>query len=209
MRIGIIGTGNVGMSLATGFALAGHEVVLGTRDPDKQAIGEWLAQAGPSATVTSDDAAARQAEVVVLAVPGRLLPELVASIGAETFSGKVVIDPTNPVVYSDRGPEAAFGEDSSALEYLTDALPGAGVVKAFNQVQAPQMLDPERSEVTVMRICGDDAEAKETVTALLETFGWRVRDLGGAPKARKLEEGALDWMRRRYREQHPDTTESR
>jgi predicted dinucleotide-binding enzyme len=198
MRIGIVGSGNVGMSLARGFAAAGHEVTLGTRDPGKQVIGEWLAEAEPLGRVGTDREAVEFGDTVIVAVPGRHLPELIAEIGSDCFVGKIVIDPTNPVVMTDRGPEAAFGEDSSAAEYLTGALPGARVVKAFDQVPSAEMLDPEHSEVRVMRIAGDDAESKATVTALLESFGWRVRDLGGAEMARKLEGGALDWIRKRY-----------
>ena len=198
MRIGIVGSGSVGMSLARGFSGGGHEVMLGTRDPGKQVIGEWLAQAGPLARVGTDREAVEFGEIVVPAIPGRLLPELVAEVGPDAFAGRIVVDPTNPTVMTDRGPEAAFGEDSSAAEYLTGVLPEARVVKAFDQVPAAEMLDPANSEVRVMRIAGDDPEAKATVAALLESFGWKVRDLGGVEMARKLEAGALDWVRKRY-----------
>jgi predicted dinucleotide-binding enzyme len=198
MRIGIIGSGNVGMALARGFAAGGHEVTLGTRDPGKQAVGEWLADAEPLGRVGTDREAVEFGEIVIPAVPGRLLPELIAELGPEVFAGKIVVDPTNPVVMTDRGPEAAFGEDSSAAEYLMGALPGAAVVKAFNQIASTEMLDPTHSEARIMRIAGDDPDAKATVAALLESFGWKVRDLGGAEMARKLEGGGLDWMRKRY-----------
>jgi len=205
MRIAVIGTGSVGAALARGFAAAGHEVVVGSRHPDRaEAVLAVVSdEAGAPVRVTGYREAVLSAEVVVLAVPGRFVVDIATEIGAEAFDGRVVIDPTNPVVADQTGVTSAFEEDDSAAEALQRALPGARVVKALNQIEAAHMLDRLPDERRPLRIAGDDAAAKTTVTGLLESFGWKVRDLGPLSRARALERGAIEWMARQ-REAHDD-----
>lgn len=193
MKIAILGSGNVGMSLARGFADGGHEVAIGTRDASKPVVAAWVAAGGRALGYAE---AADWAELVVLAVPGRLVRDVVSEIGPEAFDGKIVIDATNPVLVTDDDVVAAYGEDSSAGEEVQRALPGARVVKAFNQIMAAQMLSPDTSKgPRHMRIAGDDASAKETVTELLSPYGWEVTDLGGIEHSRALEATTIRWMR--------------
>lgn len=193
MRIAILGAGTVGMSLANGFAQGGHEVAVGTRDASKPDVAAWVTAGGRAHGYGE---AAEWAELVVLAVPGRLVRDIVREIGSEAFDGKIVIDATNPVLVTDDDVVAAYGEDSSAGEEVQKALPGARVVKAFNQIMASQMLSPDTSRgPRHMRIAGDDAAAKQAVAELLRPYGWEATDLGGIEHARALEATTIKWMR--------------
>jgi predicted dinucleotide-binding enzyme len=197
MRIGIIGSGGAALSLAQGFVRIGHEVMVGSRTDNKPTVVEWLRSAGPGAQTGSYAQAAKFADVAVLAVPGRALPEVVGGLNPRLFDGKVVIDITNPPLITQAGVVNAFGEDDSGAEYLQRSLPGAGVVKAFSQILAAQMGDPGPNPPMPLRICGDNADAKAVVTELGTALGWRVRDIGPLTRARALENGAVDWMRGR------------
>lgn len=198
MRIGIIGAGPVALSLAHGFIRAGHDTILSTKDPTKPSVGEWLSSAGALGRVGTYTEAVDFAEAVVFAVPGRALPDVVGGLDPGSFAGKVVIDPTNPPVFTDEGVISAFGDDDSGAEYLQRMLPAAYVVKAFNQILAPQMGEPPSGDRMPLRIAGDDPGAKVVVTQLGEALGWEVRDIGPLSKARALEAGAVRWMAEAY-----------
>ncbi len=199
MRIGVIGSGNVGMALSRGFAAGGHEVMLGTRDPGKKVVTAWLEGAGPAASARGVREAAEFGEVVVLAVPGSRLAEVVDHIGADAFADKIVLDPTNPIDPTVHCPEPVF-PGSSATEFLQASLPGARVVKALNLVGPDRMLDPDLSHgPRTMRIAGDDPDAKRVIGELLESYGWTIDDLGDATHARELEARTLEWMRKRFK----------
>ena len=202
MRIAVIGAGTVGVSLAEGFARAGHEVVVGSRDAGKPAVAALDGAFDGCIRVTDYREAVDSAELVVLAVPGRLVVEVAAAIGPDAFGGSVVIDPTNPVVVTDEGVMSAFAEEDSAAEALQRLLPDAHVVKAFNQIEAEHMLDRLPDEKRPMRVAGDDEPGKALVTGLLESFGWKVRDLGPLSRARALERGAVEWMAGQWRAGH-------
>lgn len=192
MNIGVIGTGHVGMTLASGLAEKGHTVMLGSRDPSQSKLAEWAEPDPAHRQVGSERDAAGFGELVIIAVPGRALPQLIDDTGRDPWDGTIVVDVTNPFA---RDPEGrmvdAFGEDDSGAEYLQRELPDATVVKAFNQILWSDMLHPERSAIDVLRIAGDDEAAKQRVTELAGSFGWRVRDLGPLKKARALEHGVL------------------
>lgn len=195
MKIGIIGAGSVGMALAYGFAEHGHEVFVGTRDPGKDTLAGWLAEEGAGALVGSYEDAAAFGDVVVFAVPGRVIPDLVEQLEPDLLAGKVIIDPSNPIVVTGDGVQSAFGEHDSGAETLQRGFPAASVVKAFNQIPALMMARPAKDEQRPLRIAGDDPQAKAVVTRLAEEFGWTVRDLGDLKKARALEMGTVKWMR--------------
>jgi NADPH-dependent F420 reductase len=194
MRIGVLGSGSVGSSLARGFAREGHDVMVGTRDPSQESVQDWLRDGGEAASAGSYADAAGFAEIVIMAVPGAVLDEVVDAAGEDSFAGKVVIDPMNPVLFEGDEVRAAYGDDTSAAERLQERLPEAKVVKAFNQIEAARMTTPDESSGP-LRICGDDPDAKAMVTELAEAFGWKVRDLGPLKRARPLERGVIDWIR--------------
>lgn len=194
MRIGIIGAGTVGLALARGLDAKGNSVTLGTRDTEKPEVRAWLAAVVGDSQVASYRDAVASAELVITAVPGRLVVEVVQEIGVAAFQDKLLIDVSNPVVFDDAGAHSAFGDEDSAAEALQRTLPSARVVKAFNQIEAAKMTDPPPDEERPMRIAGDDEDAKVEVTALLESLGWTVRDLGPLKRSRALERGVIKWL---------------
>ncbi len=199
MKIGIIGAGTVGVSLANGLVRHGHEVMLGTRDLAKPAVRDFVASGGGRGSAGSYSEAAAFGGVVITAFPGALLDETLPAIGLENLDGKLIIDAVNPVIQREGRYVPAFGEDESAAERIQRAVPTATVVKAFNTTAAARMIDPDPTDgPTTMPIAGDDAAAKAVVTELLTDAGWKVRDLGGLEKARRLEQQVADWVQRTF-----------
>jgi predicted dinucleotide-binding enzyme len=195
MRVGVLGTGQVGQALARGFASREHDVMIGSRDAAKgQAVAEELG-GGISGGSFAD--AASWCELGVLATPWSGTQNAVGMAGPDNLAGKVVIDVTNPLAFREGGPpELALGHTDSAGEQVQRWLPGARVVKAFNIVGNPYMVDPELpGGLPDMFIAGDDAEAKATVSAIIESFGWPpALDIGGLQGARYLEPMAMVWI---------------
>jgi hypothetical protein len=183
-RYGVLGSGVVGQVLAKGLQSRGHEVRIGSRTGDK--LAEFTQGTGIAEGTMAE--VAGFAEVVVLAVQGGAAEELVESV-APALVGKVVIDTTNPIA----GPPVDgfipyfTGPDASLMERLQRRAPGARFVKAFNSVGNAFMVDPQLPDRPSMFVCGDDAEAKAQVAALLHSFGWEAEDVGGAPLARAVE----------------------
>lgn len=193
--IGILGSGVVGDALAKGFLARGHSVVRGSREPGK--LADWAAKAGPGASTATFADAAKSADVVVLAVKGTVAESLVRELGEAVLSGKVVIDATNPLAEAapDQGVLRFFtGPNESLMERLQAAVPSARFVKAFSCVGNAYMVDPVLpGGPPTMFIAGDDAAAKETVSAILRAFGWDVMDMGAAPSARAIEPLCMLW----------------
>jgi predicted dinucleotide-binding enzyme len=197
MRVGILGSGNVGKALGLGFVREGHEVKLGTRSPAAPPLKEWLAQAGPRASTGTFAEAARFAEVAVLATRWEGTENAIRLAGPEHLAGKVVIDVTNPLRFApDAPPMLAVGFSDSGAEQVQRWLPGARVVKAFNAVNYAHMYKPEfPGGPPDMFICGDDAAAKRQVSDICRAFGWPVTDIGGLEGARLLEPLAMLYVR--------------
>ena len=194
MKIGILGSGDVGKTLGAGFLKHGHSVTMGSRSPEK--LAEWtVANPGSRAATFADTA--REAEVIVLAVKGSASAEALRAAGAQNFAGKVVIDATNPI--SDDPPENGVlrfftNVNDSLMERLQREFPKARVVKAFNSVGAPLMVNPSfAAGKPTMFICGNDEEARKTVTTILEQFGWESADMGEANAARAIEPLCMLW----------------
>jgi hypothetical protein len=193
MRIGVIGSGDVGKVLASGFLKHGHEVVIGTRDPAK--LAAW-AKANPKGRVGGFADAAQFGEAVVLAVSGTAALEAVSAAGADALAGKVVMDATNPIGGPpEKGVLKFFTSlDESLMERLQEAQPKTNFVKAFSSVGNRRMVDPDFGGVRpTMFICGNDAGAKATVTKILDQFGWETEDMGGAEAARAIEPLCILW----------------
>jgi len=198
MKIGILGTGDVGRTLASGFAARGHDVVIGTRDPAAAKVQELLGKAGHGVKAVSFAEAARFGEVVITAIGGVNMEHALQLAGPENFAGKVVIDTSNPLAFEAEGqpPVLTVGHTDSSGERVQRWLPGARVVKAFNTVGHPHMVEPDfNGDKPDMFICGNDAEAKQVVDGLLRELGWPGSiDLGDIGKARYLEPLAMVWI---------------
>ena len=190
MKIGIIGTGNVGSALGKGWASQGHQILFGTRQPESEKVQRLLAGVGEGGTAVSIPDAIQQANIIVLATPWNVLAQVTQSVA--NWQDKIVIDATNPIA---PGFQLAVGHSTSAAEQLAAHLPGAHVVKAFNTTGAENMADPlYNGEPTTMFICGDDDAAKAIVTQLAESLGFDVADVGNLNAARFLEPLALVWI---------------
>jgi predicted dinucleotide-binding enzyme len=197
-RVGVLGSGAVGQRLASGFASRGHTVMIGSRDPDKAELRVWLAGDGVGIESGTFAETASHGELLVLAVLGTAAEQAITGAGAEKFSGKVVIDATNPLDFSDGFPPklAISGEDSLG-ETVQRLLPDAKVVKAFNIIGNPYFVEPSFSEgQPTMLIAGNDEDAKRTVADVLADFGWPDPfDLGGIEGARELEAICIAWVK--------------
>lgn len=195
-RIGILGSGDVGYALARGFSRHGYEVVVGSRDPAK--LADLVEETGGKVRAGTFAQAAAHGEVVVLALNGAGAASALDMAGIRSFDGKLVLDATNPLDFSNGMPPGLFvGTTDSLGERIQRQIPQAKVVKCFNTVSNVQMVDPKFDEGTPpMLICGDDADAKKQTEALLHDLGWPgVMDVGGIDGARWLEALVPLWVR--------------
>ncbi len=195
MKVGVLGSGQVGQALARGFAEHGNEVMIGSRSPEK--LEEFAADAGEAVSAGTFETAAAFGEVVVLACLGSAAEDVLELAGEANLAGKVLIDTTNPLRFEEgKPPELFVGFDDSLGERVQGWAPEARVVKAFNIVGNAHMVDPDLPDgPPTMLIAGDDPSAKETVTEILDEFGWETVDLGGIDGSRYLEPICMAWVR--------------
>ena len=187
---GILGSGDVGKTLALGFKRHGHTVTIGSREGTK--LTDWSAEHGiPEAPFAG---AVAGAEVVVLAVAGRVAEELVASL-ADALAGKIVLDATNPIAGAPVGGILPFfsGPNDSLMERLQAKAPEADFVKCFSCVGNALMVDPVLPQKPTMFICGNNAEAKQRAADILTDFGWETADFGAVESARAIEPLCMLW----------------
>jgi len=198
MKVGVLGSGDVGRAHATGFASRGHDVKVGSRDPKKPELAKWLKETRGKASTGSPSETAAHGEVIVLATLGAAAEEAIELAGPKNFDGKVVIDVTNPLDFSKGMPPGLFvGTTDSLGERVQRKVPKAKVVKCFNTVGNAHMVAPKfLGGAPEMLIAGNDAEAKKKVTAILKEFGWPgAIDVGGIDGARGLEAIVPLWVR--------------
>jgi len=192
-KIGIIGSAVVGQTLAKGFKQHGYDVRIASRSPEK--LRDFAAQSGIQAVTSAD--VASWADVIVLAVHGPAAEDALRTAGEGSLRGKVVIDTTNPIAEAppvDGVLQYFTGPNDSLLERLQRTFPQMRFVKAFNSVGAARMVNPSfKVGKPTMFICGNDADAKGWVTALLDRFGWETADMGNAVAARAIEPLAQLW----------------
>ena len=197
MKVGILGTGDVGRALGKGFITLGHEVKLGGREATSEKAAAWAKEMGPQASTGTFADTAAFGEIVVLSTPGNVYEAVLKAAGPERLSGKLLIDTTNPLEFAKgRPPRLSVGHTDSGGEQVQRTVPGARVVKAFNIVGNESMFRPDfPGGPPDMLICGNDADAKQRVTALLYDFGWPVvADVGGIESSRYLEALCMTWV---------------
>jgi 8-hydroxy-5-deazaflavin:NADPH oxidoreductase len=197
MRVGVLGTGGVGQTLATKLVELGHDVTMGARSAGNEKAAEWAAGAGERAAEGSFADAAAHGELVLNCTAGTASLDALRAAGAEELRGKVLVDVANPLDFS-KGmpPTLSVCNDDSLGEQIQREFPDARVVKALNTVSAMVMVAP--IDGTILPICGDDAGAKEQVASLLGDFGWpaeSIVDLGGIEQARGTEMYLALWIR--------------
>ncbi len=194
MKAGIIGSGDVGQTLAKAFKSEGYEVMLGTRNTSKKEVVDFNTET--KIDVGTFNEVAKFGEIIVLCVKGTAAEEAVKLAGEENLAGKIVIDTTNPIADSPpvNGVLNAFTTfQNSLLETLQSKAPDAKFVKAFNSVGNLLMYKPQLDATPTMFICGNDADAKKTVKDLLIKFGWETADMGKAEASRAIEPLCILW----------------
>lgn len=183
--IAIIGTGNVGSALGQRFAELGHEIVYGSREPNRSDVQQLAAATASDASAALPREAAQAADIVVLAVPWNVVEELTPQLG--DLSGRIVIDPTNPRRIADDGLRDFAFADSSA-QRIQALAPEAHVVKAFSSLGDYTMRDPSLAGGPVsVPIAGDDADAKAVVAELVSGIGLEPVDVGPLRYAHVIE----------------------
>jgi 8-hydroxy-5-deazaflavin:NADPH oxidoreductase len=193
MKIAILGTGAVGPALGKAFRAAGHQVTIGTRDPEQtKQREEWAGIDLPLAAYQDLDA-----DVIINATNGSgSLPALQA-VG-EALNGKVVIDASNPLDFSQGFPPSLFVSNTDSLaEQLQREFPEARVVKMFNTITNQVMINPQGlgADSTIF-VAGNDESARQAAAALAADLGWTdVFDLGDLTAARGLEMFIPLWVR--------------
>jgi len=196
MKVGVLGSGTVGKTLAEGFLKHGHKVLLGTRDPKAEDLASWASGTAGAKTGTFVEAA-QFGELLVISVLARAVEDVIKLAGPQNFRGKTLIDTNNPI--SDAPPKDGvleyFTEQNHSLaEKIQQLLPEAKVVKAFNSVGAARMVNPHFEQGTpTMFLCGNDAVAKTQVSEIIRAFGWEPYDCGSIIAARALEPLCMLW----------------
>ena len=199
MRIGVLGTGMVGRTIATKLIELGHEVTMGSRDAAGDAVTTWAAENGDRASAADFAGAAAAGEVVFNCTSGSVSLQALESAGAENLGGKVLVDVANPLDFSaGMPPRLSVCNDDSLGEQIQRAFPEALVVKALNTVNAAVMVSPgDLSEPHDIFVSGNAEQAKAEVMGLLESFGWprdRIIDLGPITSARGMEMYLPLWL---------------
>jgi predicted dinucleotide-binding enzyme len=191
MKIGIVGSGNVGGTLGKSWSLGGHEVFFGLRSRDQGRAKSLLAESGKGAQAGSDREAASASDVVLLATPWEAAHEALDAAG--DLTGKILIDATNPLLPGLAG--LAVGTTSSAGEKIAQWASGARVVKCFNTVGFNITADPKFPQGKIaLFYCGDDRDAKKIVGKLADELGFEALDAGPLTQCRVLEPFALLWI---------------
>lgn len=191
MKIGIIGSGNVGGVLGTRWAKLGHQIVFSTRRPDSEEMKQLVSEAGPNARAANAAATVAASEVLLLATPWPATQEIVTGLG--DLSGKILIDATNPLMPRLAGLE--YANTTSGAEQVASWAKGATVVKAFNTIGNNVMENSEfPGGAPVLFYCGDDKAAKAQVHQLAAELGFDPNDAGPIAQARLLEPFALLWI---------------
>jgi predicted dinucleotide-binding enzyme len=193
-KVGIIGSGDVGKTLAKGFLKHGYQVAIGSDHTEK--LAEFKRE-NPQIETATFEQAAQSGDIVVLCVKGTVAEEIIEKVKRH-LSGKTVIDTTNPI--ADAPPQNGVLKfftslDESLMERLQKIAPDAQFVKALNSVGSGLMINPnfgDNSKPT-MFICGNNEDAKKKVYEILEKLGFEIEDMGKAESARAIEPLCILW----------------
>ncbi len=195
MQIGVLGSGDVGRTLAAGVHALGHTVMLGTGHQSEERVQQWVTAQGAGAAVGTFAEAAAFGELLVFTIRGDGVEAVIAKAGPEHFAGNTVLDTTNPLDFSGPVPTLFVGQTDSMAERIQRLLPGAHVVKAFNYVGFNQMVHPQLpGGPPTLFLAGDDADANAAVATLGRALGWEPLEVGGLFTARFLEPLAMVWI---------------
>ena len=196
MKVGILGSGDVGQALGRGFASKGYDVKIGSRDPSNPKLKDWLAKVGKKGSTGTFAETAAYGDIVVIATLGSAAEQAVDLAKPANLNGKLVIDVTNPLDFSKGMPPTNFtGLDDSLGERIQRKVPNGRVVKCWNTVPNSQMFNPTFKDAEML-IAGNDPAAKKDVGKILKEFGWKDSiDVGGIENSRWLEALVPLWVR--------------
>src|SRR6266699_2568082 len=182
MKVGVLGSGDVGRALGKGFVNRQHEVKIASRTPNSDKLKTWVNQVGRNASAGTFAESAAFGDIIVLATNGSAI--------------EAAVDVTKPLDFSKGPPPGMLYSPTDSLgQRVQRKLPSAKIVKCFNTVPNSQMVDPKFKDVEMM-ICGNDTAAKQQVTKILKEFGWKgAIDIGGIENAGWLEAFVPLWAR--------------
>src|SRR5689334_8266619 len=200
MRIGVLGTGSVGRTIASKLVELGHEVTMGSRSAESEGLREWLEGTGLGASGGTFADAAAAAELLFNCTSGAASLDALDAAGPDNLAGKVLVDVANPLDLSaGMPPTLSVCNEDSLGERIQAAFPEARVVKALNTINNQVMVDPGRVPgAHNIFVCGNDATAKAQTGELLRSFGWRAEqivELGDIAAARGTEMYLPLWLR--------------
>ena len=194
-KVGIVGSGIVGQTLANGFVKHGYDVTIGTNTASKRE--ELRSKTNGNVKIGSFEDAAKFGEIVVVATKGTAAEAALTAAGIANLNGKTVIDTTNPI--ADAAPvngvlQYFTSQNASLMERLQALAAEAHFVKAFSCIGNAFMVNPDFNGVKpTMFICGNHDGAKMDVKAILDQFGFDVADMGTVEGARAIEPLCMLW----------------
>lgn len=200
MKIGILGSGPVGLTLGKGLIQTGHQVTIGTRNPSREALQQWIKKQGKQARAGTFRQAAEFGELLLICTSWAGTKKAIEAAGIWNFKSKTVVDVTNPL--DGKGPDEngrvtfTIGHTNSAGEQIQAWLPpDANVVKALSCIGHEKMLLPDFKEgAPTMFIAGNNNNAKREVVNLLHQIGWLdVADMGKIEMSRSIEPLSILW----------------
>lgn len=200
MRIGVLGTGMVGQTIATKLVSLGHEVCMGSRTAANPKAAEWAGASGALGSHGTFSDCARFGDILFNCTAGEGTIDAIESAGLENFRGKILLDLSNPLDFSGGMPPVLFSGNFDSLgERIQLLLPQTKVVKTLNTVNCRVMVAPKKlggGDHHVF-LCGNHAGAKSEVSRILkEWFGWsHVLDIGDITMSRGLEVYVAFWVR--------------
>lgn len=198
MKIGILGTGVVGNTIGSKLISLGHEVMMGSRTTTNEKALEWVQKAGKGASNGTFSDAAGFGEIIFNCTKGMISLEVMKLAGEKNLEGKILIDLSNPLDFSNGFPPTlSVCNDNSLGEQIQQALPKTKVVKTLNTMNCDVMVNastvPGDHDIFV---CGNDEDAKSKVKSILKEFGWLAPiDLGDITNARGTEMLLPIWVR--------------
>ncbi len=184
----------VGQTLASGIIKQGYEVKIGTNHPEK--LNEWLTN-NETASVGNFSETSSFGEIVVLAIKGTEVENVIKQINQDNFKNKIVIDVTNPLLVEKEGqlPKMSVAYPNSLGSNIQKLLPESKVVKAFNASPSIYMTNPKLQEGNPdLFIAGNHNDAKDTVKKIASNWGWSVIDLGSIEQAYLVEALSMVWI---------------
>ena len=200
MKIAVLGTGTVGVTIAGRLIESGHQVMMGSRTANNEKALNWVKSAGNNASAGTFEEAAKFGELVFNNTKGEAALEALKMAGEKNLEGKIIIDTSNPLDFSNGMPPSLFISNTNSLgEEIQKAFPKSQVVKTLNTMWCGIMINPRmlKDEHTVF-VCGNDASAKNKTKEILKLFGWmdqEILDLGDITQSRATESYLPLWLR--------------